>query len=194
VSEEASSADTGNPTVSRDSDGDEDVNLVGEDGEEEEWEHRLFDPEGGEDEEDAPLSPLVAPAPSPFPLSDYSDDEYDEHGERWHPLPSDTSTSSCASSAPGASSSTSSCTPLLTPSLHPPPSARQHAHPPAHHLGDHQAAPVLRSRWSSSTLSTRSSSHGREKTFAFAWRGRGKVTKSSAAASAARKDRARSAS
>ncbi|KAJ7712173.1 hypothetical protein B0H14DRAFT_689718 [Mycena olivaceomarginata] len=110
--------------------------------------------------------PLVAPAPSPAPLSEseseYSPDEDDdnedkqEHGGDWGPL----------ASVPRFSCTSSSCSssygdPLLAP---PPPqplrTPAESAHP----------TPALCSRWSSSTLSSLHSTHGRaraSKTFSF---------------------------
>ncbi|KAJ7825066.1 hypothetical protein B0H14DRAFT_3727227 [Mycena olivaceomarginata] len=115
----------------------------------------------GDEEQQQELSPLVAPAPSPAPLSEseseYSPDEDDnnedkqEHGGDWRPLASMPG-SSCASSSYGAL--------LLAPSPQPPCIPAESAHP----------APALRSRWSSLTLSSLHSTHGRArapKTFSF---------------------------
>ncbi|KAJ7825041.1 hypothetical protein B0H14DRAFT_3874628 [Mycena olivaceomarginata] len=122
--------------------------------------------DGGDEEQQRELSPLVAPAPSPAPLSEseseYSPDEDDdnedkqEHGGDWGPL----------ASVPRFSCTSSSCSssygdPLLAP---PPPqplrTPAESAHP----------TPALCSRWSSSTLSSLHSTHGRaraSKTFSF---------------------------
>ncbi|KAJ7840930.1 hypothetical protein B0H14DRAFT_2587142 [Mycena olivaceomarginata] len=117
---------------------------------------------GGDEQQQQELSPLVAPAPSPAPLSEsepeYSPDEddNDEHVGDWHPLasaPASGSGSSCSSSSYGA--------PLLAPSPPQPPRVpTEPAHP----------TPALRSRWSSSTISSLHSTHGHArapKTFSF---------------------------
>ncbi|KAJ7840927.1 hypothetical protein B0H14DRAFT_3869337 [Mycena olivaceomarginata] len=100
---------------------------------------------GGDEQQQQELSPLVAPAPSPAPLSEsepeYSPDEddSDEHGGDWRPLasaPASGSGSSCSSLSYGA--------PLLAPSPQPPRVPAEPAPP----------TPALRSRWSSSTISS----------------------------------------
>jgi hypothetical protein len=122
--------------------------------------------DGGDEEQQQELSPLVAPAPSPAPLSesesecspDEDDDNEDkqEHGGDWRPLAS-VPGFSCASS----SSSSSYGAPLLA--LPPPQPLRIPAE-------SAQPTPALRSRWSSSTLSSLHSTHGHARaprTFSF---------------------------
>ncbi|KAJ7787802.1 hypothetical protein B0H14DRAFT_3505074 [Mycena olivaceomarginata] len=117
---------------------------------------------GGDEQQQQELSPLVAPAPSPAPQSEseseYSPDEDDndeEHLGDWCPpvsAPTSGSGSSCSSSSYGA--------PFLTPPPQPPCIPVEPAHP----------TPALHSRWSSSTVSSLHSTHGRvrpPRTFSF---------------------------
>ncbi|KAF7348682.1 hypothetical protein MVEN_01387000 [Mycena venus] len=111
-----------------------------------------------EDEEEHELSPRIAPAPSPFLFAECSagdgDEEEDEDDAQAH--------SGAAWHAPASGSmscpSSSSCAPLPV-SLAP---YRQTQHTPSYpprRYSRHDAAPELRSRWSSSTLSSQQSAH-----------------------------------